>query len=94
MSDEEIDLDQSVSDVKQAIRQSDNSDYSEIVKKEKGGEARKTLIQFLEKKIRNKQNSIWIDCPKCGDYKIKRYKKKCGSCNPKLDTAPINRGGN
>jgi len=45
-----VDLDGTVDDVKENIRNASNPDYEELLKKEEEGKNRKTIIEFLEKK--------------------------------------------
>jgi len=46
-----VDLDGTVEEVKDNIRNASNPDYEELLKKEEEGKNRKTIIEFLEKKI-------------------------------------------
>jgi len=46
-----VDLDGTVDEVKENIRNASNPDYEELLKKEEEGKNRKTIIEFLEKKI-------------------------------------------
>jgi len=44
-------LDDTVEEVKENIRNADNVDYEELLKKEEEGKNRKTVVEFLEQKI-------------------------------------------
>jgi len=46
-----VDLDNNVDDVKKQIRNADDLDYEALLEEEKDGENRKTVVEFLEKKI-------------------------------------------
>lgn len=46
-----VDLDNNVGEVKKQIRNAEDPDYEELLKQEEEGRNRKTVVEFLEKKI-------------------------------------------
>lgn len=87
----DIELDQSIEDLKSAVRNADDPDYNKLLEEEENGKQRKTMIKWFQQQIRNKSNSIWKDCPYCGQVKIKKYKSGCKSCTSQVSTAKITR---
>jgi hypothetical protein len=52
-----VDLDDTVDEVKQQIRDAEDPDYSELLEQEKEGKDRKTIKEFLEKRIENEEEA-------------------------------------